>query len=423
MKIQRFKRLLCLGLVSSLTLSSLIGCGNNKQNVVFSNEQTKIQFSWWGNDVRHVYTMDGVDLFQDRNPNIEVAYRYGEWNGFEKRNKVWMESGSEADVMQINFAWISQYSSDGTGYYDLYELSDVIDLSNFTEADLALGEVNGHLNAIPIAYNTTMIAHNQDVYAAYGLSIPESWEDYFEAAKVMKDDGVYPIGAVKKQVFLLLMAYYEQKYGHPFFKADGSLAASKVEIEDLMEFYCRLLRENVLIPIDQFKQELFMTGQVATCAFWISDTGNYCGKAEERGRDIKLDDFPKMEAAKNSGRYIKPATLYAISNNTENPREAGILLNYLLNSTEMAEFQGTEKGVPISRSAYSYLDEMGELDSWQTKATEMMRADMEEMSVIIPMMENESIIDIFKSSADEYYYDKLSLSEAAQLVYDGINEI
>lgn len=412
------------GIVCMLVLigTSLTGCSDT-QTILYSKNDTNITFSWWGNDARHVYTMEGVDQFQLIHPEIDVEYRYGEWNGFEKRNKVWMESNTEADVMQINFAWLSQYSPDGNGYYDLYQLADYIDLDNFTKEDLELAEINGHLNAIPIAYNTQIIADNQDVYDKYGLDIPSTWDDYLEAAKVMQADGVYPLGMVKKQVFMMLMTYYEQKEGHAFFHEDGSLAATKAEIEELLTFYCSLIDNNVLMPIDQFNQEQFMTGNVATSMFWISDTGNYCVKAEEQGRTVVLGDYPVLPGALTVGRYVKPATLYAISDNSKNPEAAAELLNYLLNSTEMAELQGTEKGVPISQAAYSYLEETEMLSSWQTSATEKMMQERDQMSVMIPMMENDTVIDLFKTTADDYRYEQIELSEAAQIIYDGIREL
>ena len=125
-----------------------------------------------GNDARHAYTMDGVDEFQKQNPDIDVEYHYGDWNGYEKRMQVWMKSHTETDVMQINYAWLDTYSRDGSGYYDLYQLKDYIDLDNFTKEDLAFGEKNGKLNAIPIAFNTSTVYYNKKIYDAYGLSLP-----------------------------------------------------------------------------------------------------------------------------------------------------------------------------------------------------------------------------------------------------------
>ena len=102
------------------------------------------------------------------------------------RKQVWMISQTETEVMQINYAWLDTYSRDGSGYYDLYQLKDYIDLDNFTKEDLAFGEKNGKLNAIPIAFNTSTVYYNKKIYDAFGLSLPESWDDYFKAAKMLK---------------------------------------------------------------------------------------------------------------------------------------------------------------------------------------------------------------------------------------------
>jgi oligogalacturonide transport system substrate-binding protein len=51
-----------------------------------------------------------------------------------------MNSGTNADVMQINFNWLEEYSADGTGYYDLNKLKDLIDLSGYTSEDLKVGQ-------------------------------------------------------------------------------------------------------------------------------------------------------------------------------------------------------------------------------------------------------------------------------------------
>ena len=69
--------------------------------------------------------------------------------------------------MQINYGWLSQYSPDGEGYYDLYQLSDYIDLSGYSQADLDFGTVNGKLNALPIAYNSTVTFYNKDIFDKY----------------------------------------------------------------------------------------------------------------------------------------------------------------------------------------------------------------------------------------------------------------
>lgn len=405
-------------------MSILSGCVFQHKNEIIENtKQVKLQLSWWGNDDRHAYTMRGVDLFQEENPDIDVDYRYGEWSGYEKRNKVWMESHTEADVMQINYAWLNTYSPDGTGFYDLYELSDVIDLDNFSEEDLQFGEQNGKLNAIPIAFNTATIYYNQDIYDSYHVSLPTTWEDYFTAAGVMKKDNIYPMGMAKKQLFLFLISYYEQTTGEQMFSEDGQLYADAEDIAYILDFYKRLLDEKVIPPMEQFSREKFVNGQIAGSMFWVSDAGSYCDALDEKGVKVSIGEYPKQPGCTLSGWYMKPATMYAISSDTKNPKEAGRLLNYLLNSEKMAKQQKTEKGVPVSKSAVNYLEENGYMGSRESEASGKMIQERDGMSIMIPVMENEDVIDAFKSGADEYIYDQVSREDAARMIYEDMVSI
>lgn len=396
---------------------------SNRKKAEMNPNVARLQMSWWGNDGRHMYTMEGVDLFQQKHPEIRVDYRYGEWNGYEKRTKVWMESHNEADVMQINYAWLDVYSSDGTGFYDLNTLSDVLDLSNFTEEELSYGMKAGKLNALPIAMNTHTFYYNQDILDQYGLTVPKKWDDLFSMAKVLAPKGKYVLGFAKKHLFLLMIAYYEQSFGTPFFNQDGTLAADAKGIEYVLKFYRRLLDEHVICPIDSFDRAKYMSGEIVGTMCWISDTKIYCDGLAETGVKVSRGEYPKLDGASLSGWYIKPATMWAISKDTEHPREAAILLNYLLNDPDMAKLQKTEKGVPVSDAAVAALNEEGLSESNDYKAVQEMKAHQDELSLIIPNMENESIIDAFKSGADEYLYDKKNAPECAESIYTNIREI
>ncbi len=394
---------------------------NEKENE--HKEETMIRLSWWGNDDRHKYTMEGVDYFQEQNPTVKVLYKYGVWNGYEKRTKVWMESHNEADVMQINYAWLNEYSEDGEGFYDLNDLSDYIDLDNFTEEEKAYGTRNGKLNALPIAMNTHVFYFNQDVLDEYGLSLPKTWDDLFAMAKVLSKDDKYVIGMSKKQMFVLLVAYYEQKYNKQMFDEDGSFTATEEEIKAILEFYKSMIDEHVLCPVDSFDKNQYMSGEIAGTMCWISDTNVYCDALAETGVNVSRCKYPVIPGAKRSGWYIKPATMWAISAGTEHPEEAARLLNYLLNDPYMVSLQKTEKGVPVSDAAISVLNEEGLSETNEYKAVQEMNEYQDELHLIVPNIENESIIDVFKTEADEYIYDKASSEEAAENIYKGVREI
>lgn len=410
------KRLLVALLLSAITVTSISGCAFNPadtaSNITVSPEIARISFSWWGNDKRHEYTMNGVDSFVSKNPNIAVSCHYGVWNGFEKRNRVSMESNNEADVMQINYAWLDQFSNDGDGYYNLYDLAEYIDLTQFSEEDLQFGIKNGKLNALPIAFNTPELFYNNDIWLKYNLPYPTEWEDFINAAKVMSKDGIYPLGMVKKHAFMFVIAWYEQTYGKKIINNDGTLAASHEEFCTIVEFYKTLVTNKVLMPIDEFDRSKFADGTVATTMCWVSDASDYCTALEKKGGHPIVAGIFIAPDAKQSGWYIKPATMYAISNETSNPEAAGKLLNYLINSPEFNTLQLTEKGVPISKSALEAVKSVENgLDSYEGIANELMLSNRDKMNLINPLLENDNLIGSFKSYGDDYIYKKISLRD------------
>ena len=411
-------------LISALLLGTALLCGCNDASVEnISADNVAIEFSWWGNDNRHAYTMDGVDLFQDISDNILVNCRYGEWSGYEKRNRVWMESNTESDVMQINYAWLTSYSADGTGYYDLYTLGDYIDFDQFDETDLQYGERNGKLNAIPIAFNTSTIGYNEDIFKKYNLEYPTTWEDFFTVAEVLREDGIYTLGMEKKHMLLMLIAYYEQTYGKNVFTEDGKLLIDREGIGYMLDFYIRLIDEKVLMPINQFERAKFGSGECAGSVFWISDADNYCKTLVSNDYTPHIGAYPSVSGSLLTGIYMKPATMYAISSITDYPEESAKLLNFLLNNEEMILLQGTEKGVPVSKKAVEILKENDQLNSYGYKAYEQMQTVKEKLNVMIPIMESEDIIDAFKTVADKYIYDVADRDDCIEEIYTAIAEI
>lgn len=424
------KKLLPLLLIPTLLLSGCtsldgaLGTSVFQQAETIHEEKTPIRFSWWGNDNRHEYTMNGIGIFEDQNPTIKVKNSYGVWQGFEKRMRVAMESHTESDVMQINYAWIDQYSPDGTGFYDLYELADYIDLSNFDDVDLQYGVKNGKLNALPIAFNSYEFYYNKAIWDKYGLEFPKNWDEAFAAAEVMQKDGIYPFGYVKKQAFMVALTWFEQTHGKCVFTDEGKLNINSDELGEMLEFYRDMIDKKLMMPIDDFDKGKFADGSVAATMCWVSDAGNYCSSLEKKGGVPAIAGYIIPEDAKLTGWYIKPATMYAISSYTEHPEEAAKLLDFLINSPEMATLQKAEKGVPVSKSAKTTVENIpGEDMGYELLASDYMNENIEKLAIIKPVMENDEIISAFKSYGDEYIFGKMTLKECSEQLYADILEV
>ncbi len=397
----------------------LTQCSCAGEQVIHSQrEQTVITLAWWGNDARTEYTLKAVQIFQRRHPEIKVKCNYSEWSGYEARNRIRMVSETESDVMQINVGWLDDFSEDGSGYYDLSKVSDIVDLSDFPEETLRFGTRNGVLNAVPIAMNAETVFINKTVYDSHGLAVPQTWDDLFTAADVLSKDGIYPLCGASKAIWLYCITYAEQKTGKSFFDSNGSIAFKPEDLQVMIGFYNEMVDRKVIPKIEDFKKLNIENGTYAGAVAWVSDAMNYFEKNIGSGEEIIAADYTAFSPADSgAGWYEKPATLYAMSKNTSHPREAALLLDFLLNDKEMALLQGVDKGIPIGKSTLGYLGEEGMLKGLQYEASVVMNENtkLREMS---PLIEDTALINQFNAACNLVLFDKATPEEAAQQLYD-----
>ncbi len=403
-----------------LSLAMLCSCTSGGNGIVYEelDNDVNISLAWWGNDERVNYTMDGVAEFEKQNSGIEVTMRYGVWNGYIKRQNIYMMSHEEPDVMLVNFDWLSKYSKDGNGFYDLNKLKDEIDLSNFTEEELAYGKKAGKLNALPTAINAFALFANKDIYDKYGLEIPKTWDDYFECAKVMREDGVYPLALGDKAGFFLLLAYLEQTTGKQACDENGKLQLTVDDIAYILRFYKKLVDEKALLPITDSDYKPFASGQCASVMRWISGSQTLFNDIFDDDVNIVTMPYPREPGAKSLGWYAKPATMYAISADTKHPKEAGMLLNFLINDPDMARLQKTEKGVPVSKSAVEALKGGGALEGLDYGATKEMQEAQAEMHSIPSILEDTRVYQGFLKNSVYYIYEREEAEVTAKRMYD-----
>lgn len=406
----------------SLTAAALMltACANEPV-ILEQDEYTEISLSWWGNDNRIEYTLEAIKQFEELHPDIRVKCSYTEWSGYQTRNKIYMASHTESDVMLINFAWLDQFSSDGSGYYDISTLGEYIDLSQFSESELEFGMRNGKLNAIPIALNTMTVYFNKSVYDSFGLEIPRTWEELFNAARVM-DDEHYPMSMSAKSALFYTIAYTEQTTGKRMMTEDGKLNFNESDLAIMLDFYKKLVNENVIPQVEYFERNNLKEGSYGGVVAWLSDAGSYMGPAQEAGYEAVIGEYTS-NAEDNVVWYTKPATMYAISSNTEHPKEAAILLDYLLNSPQISELQGIEKGIPLSRSSRSYLEEHDMLKGLQYEAFCRMNEHLDSMILINSFMESSDLLEAFQEAWNSVLYDKMSTEDKAAELYDTLTEL
>lgn len=372
----------------------------------------QISFSWWGNETRSNYTLKGIIMYEKEREDIDILPSTGAFDGYKQTLDVNFAANKQSDVMQINYSWLAEYSPDGCGFYDLYELSDYVDLDNFTEEELSYGVINGKLNAIPVSLNALTFYYNEDMFKEYGLSIPETWDDLFSCAEVFSADGIYTLETADIYSWLMLVAHEEQITGEAIYSENGELNFGVSNFMSMMEFYRELLNAGVFEG--SYSRDRFLSGESAGEALWTSDAEYYAAPLEtEYGHNVIIGDYLTLTTALRSGWYVKPTSLYCISSTCEAPEEAARFLNFLLNNETMAQLQGTEKGVPLSDSALETLSAKDMLNGAAAEASRKL-SDAGELTLMPGKLEDSEFYSRFFERFDLYYYGEATLEEAAE---------
>ena len=172
------KKAISLGVAAAMAATLLAGCGtaassapaatseaaSTADSTAASSEVTasetheinttdpiELTISWWGGDSRHEAYQKALEAFHEKYPNITVSPTYGAWSGWEEKQSTALAADQGSDVMQVNWNWLYQYSPTGEKFVDLREYSDIIDLSQWSDAATNAGSVADSLQAVPIS--------------------------------------------------------------------------------------------------------------------------------------------------------------------------------------------------------------------------------------------------------------------------------
>ncbi|MCD7826254.1 MAG: ABC transporter substrate-binding protein [Clostridiaceae bacterium] len=415
------KKMIALGLCFTTFTSMLTSCGTtDNMALVEGSSQKEITFSWWGSDSRHEYTIAAIKEFEKQNPDIKVNLEYSEFTGFQLKTDVQIAAHTEADIMQLNYSWVSNYSPDGSGFYDLEQLSDELDLSNYDDDVLDYGRINGTLNALPIAQNGQVFVYNETLYQKYNLDLPTTWDDFFEAAEVMNDDGVYPLDIGSVAMWLLSVAYAEQTSGHVIISEDGDFTFTEQDVRTMISFYCSLVEKGVVKEISKRSDDDLLDETAAATVQWINSAEKYGEYFESIGDTSVIGTTPLLSGSSRSGWYVRPATMYAISANTQYPEESAKLLNFLVSSEEMTLGQQLDKGIPFNKKAKEILDENNMLEGLMNDAATTI--DNTETYLMNPKFEDSVLSDALYNACVDVLYGDTSLNSAAHTAYKEMKE-
>ncbi|MEY8709993.1 sugar ABC transporter substrate-binding protein [Mangrovibacter phragmitis] len=389
-------------------------------------EQVNLRMSWWGGNSRHQATLKALDEFHKLHPDINVKAEYTGWDGHLSRLTTQIAGRTEPDVMQTNWNWLPIFSKDGTGFYDLNQQKDVLDLSQFSAKELQSTTVNGKLNGIPTSVTARVFYFNDQTWQKAGITFPKTWDELMAAGKTFETrlgKQYYPVVLEHQDVLALLNSYMVQKYNIAAIdEKTKKFAYTKAQWVEFFEMYKKLIDSHVMPDTkyyasfgksNMYEMRPWIQGEWGGTYMWNSTINKYSDNLQPPAK-LVLGSYPMLEGATDAGLFFKPAQMFSIGKSSQHPKEAAMLINFLLNSKEGVEALGLERGVPLSHAAVEILTADGSIkDSDPAVAGLKLAQSLPTKLSVSPYFDDPQIVAQFGTTLQYIDYGQKTVAEAA----------
>jgi raffinose/stachyose/melibiose transport system substrate-binding protein len=296
-----------------------------------------------------------INDFESKNPAIKIKWStYPDVNTKLDYIKTLFASGQMPDVV---FSGLEDlYKVDGA----LMELPEDV-CSNFQDA--ALYKMNGKTDAV--AFSKLIMQnmfYNKNIFEKYGLKAPNSWEEFVNICKTLKDNGVTPLvsGAQAESVNMIINPMmnaflYDISPDYAEKLASGAIKFDGPEITDIISKYVDLWNSGYYydgsksIDIQQ-SFDVFDKGNAAmTCSLSI-----YAKQLQDNANNFDVGWFP-VPGPKTANVYpVMYSDMAGISAKTEYPEQSLALLNYLLGDDVWLSIVKTQNLTAASKKPLLY---------------------------------------------------------------------
>ncbi|MES2959873.1 MAG: ABC transporter substrate-binding protein [Pseudomonadota bacterium] len=399
-----------------------------------------LRMAWWGGAARHAATLKAIALFESRHPGVKVKAEYMGFNGYLERLTAQVAGGSEPDVMQINWAWLAMFSKRGNGFIDLNAQSARLPLAQFKPDDLALGQVGGKLNALPVSYTARIFLWNASTFAQAGLALPRTWDDLFGCGDVFLrklGERWYPLDGELYDMILLAQTHVQQRHGVGYVHPSEPRVGMSAEAALLwVQTYRQVIARHVGTPLPlraslggadkpTEQQPDWSLGHWAGNYTWDSVIG-LRGSTLKAEQQLVLGDFLTLPGAQDSGMFGRPSLMYALGRNTKQAELAAELVSHLLADPEAAKLLGRTRGVPAAREPFEALMRSNGLPPLELKAHEQIQRQRRSalgIGLPNPLFEHARLHRFMREVFETVAYAKTTDAEAARRLVDEGNAL
>ncbi|BFT70124.1 ABC transporter substrate-binding protein [Paenibacillus sp. P36] len=427
---KKTKKLVGFAVVLSLLTASLAACGSSDTPSAQGGNGGKsdpskpinLRFAWWGSDSRHKATLDVINLYKQKNPNVTIEAEYGGFDGYEQKMKTQLAGGSAPDIMQLDQPWLAELTTGNELLLDLNNQKS-IELKNF-DANYLKNFVtyNNKIVGLPMGTNGRTLVFNKTLADKLGIKLdqPWTWDRVLEEGKKLheKDSKLYLMNSDLGVIQVMFTSMLRQRTNTPLIKDDYTLAYSKEQATEAFDWIQKAYKAGVFQPLGE--SQLFsgktdqnpkwINQELVAVEGWSSEVTKFKDTLP-KGSEIQSVLPASFSDAKTGAAVIRPSMVVAVNKRSENQEEAMKFVNWMLSDPEAAKVLGDVRAVPAVEATKTAIVQANKLDKNVADAV-----DLASKSQAIPdnaISQNSQVGDILKDLIQRVAFDKATPAAAA----------
>ncbi|KAF2418084.1 extracellular solute-binding protein [Microbacterium sp. B35-30] len=388
------------------------------------SEDVTLRVAWWGSQERHDNFLSLIDEYEAENPGVTIEAEYSDSGGHWDRLATTTAGGDAPDVIAFDKEHLFQYGGRGA-LADLNTL-DTIDTSDFPEASIDQGSLDGELFGLPFSQNAYTVVANEDLFSQAGVELPDdstwTWDDFYEVSNAVATKlGGDVRGSDYGEAGNATLEMWLGQHGESLFAADGS-AEIGYDVDTAAAWFEHLehIRDAASGPSpDEFIEEMsgvfeegrFLTNRSALAFYYASQLP---ALETASGSTMALLRPPSQDgSAEENGLAHIPSWFWGISSRTEHPEAAADLVDFLSNDPRVAKTMLVSLGVPASTANQEVI--LPELDATGQEVVEFISETGPEVTFVPPSSPpgSGSVGDSVIRYMEEVLFDRLEPADAA----------
>lgn len=259
-----------------LTACGSGGAGTDEQTGEITQEQidealstpTTIDFWSWVPDIQNQ-----IDMFEELHPEITVKLsNQGGATAQYQKLRAAVKSGDVPDVVQIEYSFLPSFTITGS----------VIDLTPYGAGDLGtefvdsawgMVDFNGGVWGLPQDLGPTGQLYRTDIFESAGVEVPQTWEEYAQAAAAIKEKTGSYISDLPGNSFSPILALLWQAGARPFgFDGDKTVTIDldSKEVTQVIEYWDDLIQRDLVDTAPQLDDNWYQSIASGKYASWLA---------------------------------------------------------------------------------------------------------------------------------------------------------